>query len=104
MQNMVGLRESISQQTQNICITFVQCWTNVEDVLQYTISLNAIYNNYQMKHASVITMLIFKCIFHCDNFTSDVALLKQFTKQFIYYYIRMVHVPPNFRKKLIYIL
>ena len=22
----------VSQQTQNICITFVQCWTNVEDV------------------------------------------------------------------------
>ena len=22
----------ISQQRQNICITFVQCWTNVEDV------------------------------------------------------------------------
>ena len=22
----------ISQQTQNICITFMQCWTNVEDV------------------------------------------------------------------------
>ena len=22
----------LSQQTQNICITFVQCWTNVEDV------------------------------------------------------------------------
>ena len=21
-----------SQQTQNICITFVQCWTNVEDI------------------------------------------------------------------------
>ena len=21
-----------AQQTQNICITFVQCWTNVEDV------------------------------------------------------------------------
>ena len=21
-----------SQQTQNICITFIQCWTNVEDV------------------------------------------------------------------------
>ena len=25
-------RCEISQQTQNICITFVQCWTNVEDV------------------------------------------------------------------------
>ena len=23
---------SFSQQTQNICITFIQCWTNVEDV------------------------------------------------------------------------
>ena len=23
---------TFSQQTQNICITFVQCWTNVEDV------------------------------------------------------------------------
>ena len=22
----------ISQQTQNICITFVQCWTNLKDV------------------------------------------------------------------------
>ena len=27
-----GSRTSLSQQTQNICITFVQCWTNVEDV------------------------------------------------------------------------
>ena len=24
--------ETLSQQTQNICITFIQCWTNVEDV------------------------------------------------------------------------
>ena len=22
----------LTQQTQNICITFIQCWTNVEDV------------------------------------------------------------------------
>ena len=22
-----------TQQTQNICITFIQCWTNVEDVV-----------------------------------------------------------------------
>ena len=22
----------VAQQTQNICITFIQCWTNVEDV------------------------------------------------------------------------
>ena len=27
-----GLLSIGSQQTQNICITFVQCWTNVEDV------------------------------------------------------------------------
>ena len=24
--------EHITQQAQNICITFIQCWTNVEDV------------------------------------------------------------------------
>ena len=26
------IENPVSQQTQNICITFVQCWTNVEDV------------------------------------------------------------------------
>ena len=26
------LHYSLAQQTQNMCITFVQCWTNVEDV------------------------------------------------------------------------
>ena len=28
-------RASTSQQTQNICITIVQCWTNVEDVRRH---------------------------------------------------------------------
>ena len=27
-----GLLVMASQQTQNICITFIQCWTNLEDV------------------------------------------------------------------------
>ena len=26
------LESESAQQTQNICITFIQCWTNVEDV------------------------------------------------------------------------
>ena len=26
------VHEAMSQQTQNICITFVECWANVEDV------------------------------------------------------------------------
>ena len=25
-------QKQTAQQTQNICITFIQCWTNVEDV------------------------------------------------------------------------
>ena len=26
------IQRAMSRQTQNICITFIQCWTNVEDV------------------------------------------------------------------------
>ena len=28
---MIDLKEQTEQQTENICITFIQCWTNVED-------------------------------------------------------------------------
>ena len=30
----ISFSYSMSPQTQNICITFVQCWTNVFDFLQ----------------------------------------------------------------------
>ena len=31
-QSLMAVALGTSQQTKNICITFVQCWTNVEDV------------------------------------------------------------------------
>ena len=32
MLNIIAGRDATTQQAQNICITFMQCWTNVEDV------------------------------------------------------------------------
>ena len=54
-----------AQQTQNICITFVQCWSNVEDVgtTLYKCYTNALYlplGQHQRRWTDIVEML-YKC-------------------------------------------